>query len=149
MAQHQISVSALILAPARQVYAIIVDYEVGHPSILPKPPFVSLTVERGGIGAGTLINLQMRLLGRLQTYRGEITEPEPGRVLVETYLGTGMVTTFRVESRDDGQRSQVTIVTDTKVRDGILGVVEGWLSTQLLRPTYVKELAQLAAIATR
>ena len=53
----------------------------GHPQILPKPPFVSLEVEKGGIGAGTVIRIAMRVLGRLQTFGAVITEPEPGRVL--------------------------------------------------------------------
>jgi hypothetical protein len=108
-----------------------------------------LTVEKGGVGAGTLISFQMRLMGRLQTFHAAITEPEPGRVLVETDLDTGAVTTFTVEPRDDGQRAQVTITTDTQVRQGVLGALQGWLTTQLLRPIYVKELEQLAAIAVK
>ncbi len=47
MAQHTISASALVPAPAREVYAIIADYRDGHPKILPRPPFVSLEVEQG------------------------------------------------------------------------------------------------------
>lgn len=114
---------------------------------MPKPYFVSLQVEQGGVGAGTVINFQMQLMGRLQTFRSAVTEPEPGRVLAETVLATGAVTTFTVESRAEGQQTHVTIDTETKVREGLLGVIEGWLTTQLLRPIYVKELEQLAAIA--
>ncbi len=44
---------------------------------------------------------------------------------------------------------QVTISTETKVRDGVLGVLEGWLTTQLLRPICLKELGQLAALAAK
>lgn len=147
MAQHRIVVSALIPAPAEQIYAIIADYHTGHPRILPKPYFVSMTVEAGGIGAGTVITFQMRLLGQLQTFHAAITEPEPGRVLVETNAARGVVTTFTVEPRDGGRRAQVTLTTDSTVHDGVLGAVEGWLAGQLLRPIYVKELAQLAAVA--
>lgn len=149
MAQHLISASTLIPAPAEQIYAIIADYQNEHPAILPKPPFVSLTVEKGGVGAGTEITFQMRLMGKLQTFRAAITEPEPGRVLVETVLETGTVTTFRVEPRDDGNSAYVTITTETKVRDGMSGRLEGWFATRLLRPVYVKELAQLTAVATK
>ena len=39
------SASALIQAPPQALYAIIADYEHGHPRILPRPPFVSLAVE--------------------------------------------------------------------------------------------------------
>lgn len=147
MAQHRVSASKLIQAPAEQVYRIIADYHDGHPHILPKPPFVSLVVKQGGVGEGTVISFQMRLLGRLQTYRATITEPDPGRVLVETN-DSGVVTTFTVEPRDDGRRAQVTISTDTTVRDGLLGAVEGWLTTRLLRPIYGKELELMDAVAS-
>lgn len=149
MAQHHVSASALIQAPADQVYAIIADYRDGHPHILPKPYFVSLAVEQGGVGAGTVVNFQMRLMGRLQTFHSAITEPEPGRVLAETDLNTGAATTFSVEPRQNGGQAYVTITTATKVREGVLGSLEGWLTTQLLRPIYMKELDQLAVVAAK
>ena len=64
MAGNDLSASAVIHAPAADLYAIIADYERGHPRILPKPPFVSLAVEEGGIGAGTVIRVHMRVLPR-------------------------------------------------------------------------------------
>jgi uncharacterized protein YndB with AHSA1/START domain len=149
MPQHTISAAALIPAPPQQVYGIIADYRDGHPHILPKPHFVSLTVEQGGVGAGTVIRFQMRLMGRLQTFRATITEPEPGRVLVETDIQTGAVTTFTVEPRADAQQAAVTIKTTTSVREGFLGRLEAWLATRLLRPIYVQELAQLADVAAQ
>ena len=147
MARHRITASRLIQAPAQQIYSLIADYQHGHPQILPKPYFVSLAVEKGGVGAGTVINFQMRLMGRLQSFHSEISEPEPGRVLVETDLISGAITTFAVEPQESGQSAYVTITTDVKVRDGILGSVEGWLATRLLRPVYVKELEQIATVA--
>ena len=149
MAQHTVSAAALIPAPPQQVYRIIADYRDGHPHILPKPHFVSLMVEQGGVGAGTVIQFQMRLMGRLQTFRAAITEPAPGRVLVETDIQTGATTTFTVEPRDDGQHAAVTITTTTSVREDLLGRLEAWLTTRLLRPIYVQELAQLADVAAQ
>jgi uncharacterized protein YndB with AHSA1/START domain len=149
MAQHTISASALIPAPPHQVYTIIADYREGHPHILPKPHFVSLTVEQGGVGAGTVIRFQMRLLGQTRTFRAAITEPEPGKVLVETDIQTGAMTSFAVEPRDDAQHTAVTITTTTTVREGLLGLLEAWLATRLLRPIYVQELAQLADVAVQ
>jgi hypothetical protein len=131
------------------VYRIIADYHDGHPHILPKPHFVSLTVEQGGLGAGTVIRFQMRLMGRLQTFRATITEPEPGRMLVETDMQTGAVTTFTVEPHDDAQHAAVTIATTMSVRNGLLGRLQGWLTTRLLHPIYIKELAQLAQVAAQ
>ncbi len=146
MAAQHFSAAALIPAPPQDVYAIIADYHHGHPQILPKPPFVSLAVEQGGMGAGMVIRVHMRVLGQLQTFRAVITEPEPGRVLVETN-DNGYITTFTVEPRADGQQAYVTIATEMTGRAGIVGALERWFVPRLMRPVYVKELAQLAAVA--
>jgi hypothetical protein len=142
---HVFSESALLPAPPLRVYAVLADYRDAHRRILPSPPFVSLEVLEGGTGAGTVIRVGMRVLGRMQTYRAVVTEPEPGRTLVETNEN-GYITTFTVEPVDDG-RSQVTISTQLTGRGGIAGAAERWLVPRLLRPVYVRELAQLAAVA--
>jgi hypothetical protein len=139
--------SALIPAPPQMVYRLIGDYRNGHPRILPKPYFISLNVEKGGYGEGTIINYQMKIMGRVLSFHAGITEPTPGHMLVETDLNTGAVTTFTVEPRSDGRQSFVTITTTTDVPNGIFGKIQGWLTARLLRPIYVKELAQLAAVA--
>lgn len=149
MAQYHLSTSAIVPSPAAKVYGIIADYRNGHPHILPKPYFVSLTVEQGGVGAGTRISFQMKLMGKLQTFQADITEPEPGRILVETNAGSGVVTTFTVEPRQSGEHAEVTIASDIKVPDGILGTAQGWLTARVLQPVYVKELAQLAEFAAK
>lgn len=147
MAKHSLSASKLISSPAQRVYSLIADYRNGHPRILPKPYFISLDVEQGGYGAGTVINFQMQLMGRTQTFHSAITEPEPGHVLVETDMNTGAVTTFTVDPHLDGQEAFVTISTTTDVPDGIAGKIQGWLTTRLLHPIYEKELDQLADVA--
>lgn len=80
---HVVTASALIPARRERVYNILANYREGHPRILPKQ-FSNLVVEQGGLGAGTVIRFQMSVFGRKQTFRAEISEPEPGRVLVET-----------------------------------------------------------------
>jgi len=147
MAKHSVSASALISAPAQRVYGLIADYHNGHQRILPKPYFVSLEVEEGGYGAGTVINFQMQLMSRIQSFHSAITEPKPGHILVETDMNTGTVTTFTVDPRLDGQEAFVTITTTMIVTKGIFGQIQGWLTTQLLRPIYEKELDQLATVA--
>ena len=147
MPRHQVSAEAVVDAPAGRAYAVIADYRDGHPHILPRPPFVSLDVEQGGTGAGTVIRFQMRVLGRVRTFRAAITEPEPGRVLVETDLDTGTVTTFAVVPVEDGRKSRVNISTDIVTRGGLLGRVERLLVTRLLQPVYRRELEQLGAVA--
>ena len=145
MAINRVSATALIPAPAEKVYGIVADYRNGHPHILPKPWFLSLEVVEGGVGAGTVGDFSMRLMGRVQHFRATVTEPQPGRVLVETN-DTGAVTSFTVEPQPN-QQCRVTIVTETTVRDGIAGKIEGWLTNRLLHPIYVAELAQLADYA--
>jgi hypothetical protein len=146
MTAHILSASALIPAPPPQLYGIIADYRHSHPEILPKPPFVSLAVEQGGTGSGTVIRVQMRVFGQLQAFRAVVSEPEPGRVLVETN-DNGYVTTFTVEPRAEGQQAYVTIATDLGARSGVLGALERWMVTKILRAAYVRELDQLAALA--
>lgn len=147
MAQQTFSASALIPASTQTVYQLIADYRNGHPRILPKPYFVNLDVEQGGYGEGTVINFQMKVMGQIQSFHSTITEPTPGKVLVETDANTGARTTFTVEPRQDGKQSFVTIATTVNVPDGLTGKIRGWLTAQLLRPIYVKELDQLATVA--
>ena len=146
MSRHVVSESLAIAAPAASVYATIADYRVGHPAILPKPPFVDLVVEEGGVGAGTRIRFRMHVLGATHTLRATITEPDPGRVLVETN-DNGTVTTFTVEPRRGGTECDVTISTAFPERGGMRAAVERWVSMRMLPSLYRRELAQLAARA--
>ena len=146
MARHTITVAAEIAAPAPLAYSIIADYRDGHPHILPRPPFVSLDVDEGGTGAGTVIRFKMRMLGATREMRAAVTEPEPGRVLVESDAAGAVVTTFTVDPVADG-RSRVTIATDMRVRGGPLGWLQRRLITRLLRPVYVREIEQLGQFA--
>lgn len=147
MREFIVSESRLIEAPAERVYGILADYKVGHPQILPRPPFESLEVEQGGYGAGTIFRCTMRFWGMASQFRAAVTEPEPGRVMVETDLTGAIVTTFTVEPRDKNRRSLVTFSTRLKTRGGPLGIVQRALSRRMLQPTYVRELANLAAAA--
>ena len=88
----------------------------------------------------------MRMLGRNWTFRAVVTEPEPGRCLIETN-DTGHVTTFSVEPGAEGGGTRVTIATDL-VRHGAAARIERWLSARLLRPVYERELGLLRKEAT-
>jgi hypothetical protein len=146
--KHIVSASAIIPARRERVYSLIANYIDGHSRILPKQ-FSNLTVEQGGMSAGTVIRFQMSLLGMKQTFRAAITEPEPGRVLVETDLDTNKaVTTFTVNPGHAPADSNVTISTELPVRSGFLGIIERKVATLLLRPIYEKELQNLARVAT-
>jgi hypothetical protein len=141
-----LSASATIHAPADRIYHIIADYREGHPAILPRPPFVSLDIEEGGTGEGTVIRVEMEVLGRTRVFRAAVTEPEPGRTLVETN-DTGYVTTFAVDPV--GERTRVTLSTVDSRGRGIMRAVKRRLTARLLRPVYARELELLAEAARR
>jgi hypothetical protein len=146
--RHVISASAIIPARRERIYSLIANYNDGHSRIIPKQ-LNGLVVEQGGVGAGTVIRYQMNLLGKTQTFRAAITEPEPGRVLVETDLDTnGAVTTFTVDAGNAPADSRVTISTVVPVRSGFPGLLEKTFITLLLRPMYKQELTNLARVAT-
>ena len=85
----------------------------------------------------------MRMSGRTTTMRATISEPEPGRVLVETDPEGAVVTTFTVDPEADGGRSRVTIATDLEVA----GWLRRLLVTRFLRRVYVREIALLETVA--
>jgi hypothetical protein len=148
MSAFTLSQSARINAGARRVYDIIADYRDGHQHIVPPKYFTKLDVEMGGTGEGTVIRVTMRVLGSEQTFRAKVTEPEPGRVIAETDLATGLVTTFTVVPEGD-RASHVTITTRVPDRPGFRGVVERWLSKSLLPRIYRDELQLLARHAEK
>jgi hypothetical protein len=89
----------------------------------------------------------MTAMGRTESFRGVVTEPVPGRVLVETYANTRTVTTFTVEPQGDGTHCRVTFTTDLETRGGLPGILERFFVTRFLRKTYRREMENLAAAA--
>jgi hypothetical protein len=148
MAHIRVASTAIIDSPAPSVHAILADYRHGHPAILPRQSFPALEVERGGTGAGTVIRVTMRVLGAERTFRMEVTEPEPGRVLVEKDLASGATTTFTVEPEGGGGRSRVTIATEW-TRPGLAGFVEKLLAPGALKRIFAQELELLQQVARR
>lgn len=137
--------AALAVSPAA-AYSVIADYRRGHPLIVPEPYFSDLQVQRGGVGAGTEISFRMRTFGVTRTLQASITEPEPGRRLVETYAD-GSQTTFLVEpAAATAGQARVTITTEYD-RPGVQGWVEARLVPSLLRRVYAAELANLERVA--
>jgi hypothetical protein len=139
MSTIRISADADIAAPADRVYRILSNYREHHPNILP-PAFSGFAVEGGGVGAGTVMRFDMTLLGRTQSARHRVEEPEPGRVLREIDLDRDMQTTFSVTP--NGADSNVTIDTVWN-QGGPLGMVMRVLAPRLLRPIYEDELGRL------
>ncbi len=145
MRRIQVEVSGEFEAPADMVYRILADYRNGHPAILPKAYFKELSVEGGGTGAGTIFRLTMNSMGAILEFRQIVSEPEPGRVLVESEVDGDVVTTFTVDPRSPGERSHVMIQTDKVKRPRLIGRIEALPIPGLLRRIYRAELDQLAA----
>ena len=142
MNRYHIETSKVIPASAEAIWAVLTDYEVSHHAILPKPYFAGMTIEKGGQGAGTVAVVQMNVLGAKRTYRLEVSEPEPGRVLEEVDREAGIRTRFILEPQADGSCS-VTIASDGPVKAGFAGVVERLLNPPITRHIFNKELAIL------
>ncbi len=91
------SAERVIDAPADVVYRCLADYTQHHrPGAFLPPAFSNQEVLSGGVGDGTVIRVSVSLAGRTNTMTAHISEPEPGRVLVED--ATGVRTTFTVSS---------------------------------------------------
>ena len=125
------------------IYGILSDYQHGHPAILPKQYFTEFNVEQGGKGAGTVVNGAVKVYGTTYPFHLVVTEPEPGRMMVETDIDTQQVTAFTLEPLDDG-RTRVTIASDFPVSPGFAGLMERLVKPAVTRRIYKAELAQLA-----
>ena len=151
MRQITVKATAIIEAPPADVYATIADYRQGHPNIIPKENLYDLEVEQGGYGAGTIIRVIARVLGVEQPYYQLVSEPEPGRVLVEQDIDStqNSATTFTVLPIEQGQKSQVEISTTMNSSPGLKGLFERILVPMVLPPIYRKELKLLEAVAQK
>ncbi len=149
MSQYSLQASIDIDAPADIAYNIIADYEddeKGHKWILPPQYFSNLVVKKGGIGAGTEIDFTVTLAGQTQVVSGIVSEPQPGRVLVETN-SNNVETKFIVEPTGDGKSCRVTFDTVGETAAGLQGWIEAKLAPMLLRRVYAEELGRLKQLA--
>lgn len=135
----------IVHAPAETIYNILADFRNQHGHILPKQYFQALEVEEGGFGAGTITSFQMHLLGRTRSFRTHITEPEPGRVLMETDIQSGTPTTFTVLPLKDEGGTRVEIATELRSEN----LVENIVGKFMLQKVYRAELDLLARQAEK
>lgn len=136
--------TAEIEAEPDVIYGIFADYRTSHPAILPKQYFKALTVEQGGVGAGTVVSGTVRVYGMDYPFHLVVSEPEPGYLLVETDTNTQQVTKFILEPISGG-RTRVTIASDFPVSTGFAGFVERLTKPGVTRRIYQAELEQVAA----
>lgn len=146
MAEIIASVTEVVRAAPEVVWAIFTDYHDAHPAVLPRPAFGELVVERGGTGAGTVFTIELNEGVRTRKLRMNVTEPQPGRVLMESDADSDLVTTFTVEPSDGGRDSRVTIATRW-TRGGVRGLLERAFAPALMRPVFRAELRNVEKLA--
>jgi uncharacterized protein YndB with AHSA1/START domain len=133
----------LIDAPPSAVYAVLADYTTHHPRIMPPSLFSNLDVEAGGVGAGTVFHITLRMAGKQQRLHMQVAEPEPGHVLTETNLDTGVVTMFSVAPGNDGMRTRAQISSEWETEGGVRGLVDRFMAPVLMGRIFTKQLRQL------
>ena len=132
-------------APADVVYHCLSNYQQHHrhgPEGFLPPAFTELQVLASGVGAGTVIRFTTAVGGRSQTRTQQVSEPEPGRVLVES--GNGEGSTFTVEPR--GSQTHLRIETVLQTR-GIEGFLMRLFGARILGPLYADEMRRLEQYA--
>ncbi|MFI5799003.1 SRPBCC family protein [Streptomyces sp. NPDC051677] len=138
------SAERTIDAPADEVYRYLTDMQL-HSRFLPTP-FYDFHVEEGGVGAGSVVRFKIDFAGGVRELRMQVTEPEPGRTLVQTDTnGSGFVKTFTVTPQ--AEQALVNITSSFDGESGVAGFVEGIIAPRRLHRVYDKELARLDAHA--
>jgi hypothetical protein len=140
MAEVRVEASAHVQAPPDVVYRCIADYRQHHHNFLP-PAFSNFRVEEGGYGAGTIISFTGTTAGRTRKFKMQVTEPDPGRDLVERDTLSSMETHFIVAPEGDGAR--VTFRTRWDGAPGIAGIMERLFAPLAIRSVYRDELTRL------
>lgn len=139
MRSFRFSAARVVDAPADVVYHCLADYRAHHrPGGFLPPAFTDLQIVRGGVGAGTVFRVTLAAGGRTRTRTQRVTEPDPGRVLVEH--GEGETTTFTVEPQGGQARVRIETVLPARGLERLLLPV---LAPFVLRPLYADELARL------
>ena len=143
---HIVAASAerTIGAPAHQVYQYLADMQL-HSRFLP-PPFYDFQVEERGAGTGSVVRFKINFAGGIRELRMQVTEPEPGRALVQTDTnGSGLVTTYTVTPQ--GDRALVNITSTLGGEAGVAGLIERIIAPRRLHRVYATELDRLDAYA--
>jgi len=87
-----------------------------------------------------------------RSFYQRVSEPEPGRVLVEQDINSvhNVVTTFTVTPLEQGQKSHVAISHIENASPGFLqGFIESVVGPIVMPPVFRKELKLLEAVAQK
>lgn len=134
--------SKVLAFPADEIYAVISDYKVGHPAILPKKYFKEYELLEGGQGAGSLIRVQMEVMGTREEFTLLASEPEKNRHLMEVDKSRGTRTSFLLEPQEKG--TKVSIISISPSSKGIKGFFERLIVPSVSKKIFREELDILA-----
>jgi len=143
MAKVVASAQGIVDAPADKVYSYLADMHQ-HQQFLP-PAFSDFQIEQGGVGAGTVTRFKITAGGRTRAYRMQVSEPVPGRTLVETDTGSSLVTTYDVAPQ--GDKSLVSVTTSWDGASGVGGFFERTFAPRAIQRLYLEALERLNAYA--
>jgi hypothetical protein len=121
MGQITVEQEGAVGAPAELTYSLLAD-DAHHQKFLPAA-FSNFTVVSGGVGAGTVHSFDINAGGRVRSYVMDVSEPEPGRVLMEKDRGSW------------------------QGAGGIGGFFERTFAPKVLRKLYAEELSRLDTYA--
>lgn len=142
MGEAVVEVSKQMNFPQDRIFTVLADYRNHHPNIVPRQYFKDLQVLVGGQGAGTQVQVQMRVMGVERDFLMTVAEPEPGRILTETDEQSGTHTSFIIEPLN-GDGSRVTISSRFKTGVGLSGWMEKMVTETITRRIYKQELQLL------
>ena len=97
------------------------------------------------------MSFKSRVLGVEQSFHQRVSEPEPGRVLVEQDIDSvqNVTTTFTVIPVEQGQKSHVEISTMMNTSPGFKGFIERVVVSIFNPKIYRKELKLLESVAQK
>jgi hypothetical protein len=148
MTEARAEVQATIQARPDAVYQVIADYRTHHPNIMPPSLFSRIEVESGGIGTGTTFHITLHLAGTKKRMHMRVAEPDPGHVLTETNVDTGVVTAFEVTPAAADGATLTRISSNWETAPGVRGAVDRLTTPPLMRWIFRKQLRQLARYMT-
>ncbi|WP_257350664.1 SRPBCC family protein [Pseudalkalibacillus decolorationis] len=143
MKTYCVAASKMIEASPERVYQVISDMDE-HRNFLPKE-FESVVIEKGGIGEGTVFRLNLNVMGKRSTNVMTISEPEPGRVIIEKDAVAGITTIWTISPGQDDKHCDLQLVSEIRKKPGFAGLVERILTPYIFRSIYKRELDQLNA----
>lgn len=139
MGTIHVAAERVIPASPATVYGYLADMHE-HERFLP-PAFSNFTIERGGVGAGSVVTFKVTAGGRSRPYRMTVSEPAPG-MIVESDANSSLVTTFTVTAR--GEDALVKIATRWQGAGGIGGFFERRFAPKAMEKLYADELERFA-----